>query len=96
MYAKFGTMRENRNQDGAVGVRAEEYLGNVPGRRNRSDDLQFFGEDNYMWRRTSRIPTRPGQIPLKVIKQDFEGVPEPVTRKIVCENAAKLYNIELN
>ena len=31
-----------------------------------------------------------------VIKQDFEGVPEDITRKIVCENAAKLYNIELN
>jgi hypothetical protein len=33
---------------------------------------------------------------LKVIKQEFEGVPEDVTRKIVCDNAAKLYNIELN
>jgi len=33
---------------------------------------------------------------LKVIKQDFDGVPTGITQKIVCDNAAKLYNIELN
>jgi predicted TIM-barrel fold metal-dependent hydrolase len=33
---------------------------------------------------------------LKVIEQDFEGVPEAVTEKIVFANAAKLYNIEVN
>jgi predicted TIM-barrel fold metal-dependent hydrolase len=33
---------------------------------------------------------------LKVIKQDFQGVPEDVTQKIIFDNAAKLYNIELN
>ncbi len=33
---------------------------------------------------------------LKVIKQDFNGVPEDVMRKIVCDNAAKLYQIDLN
>jgi predicted TIM-barrel fold metal-dependent hydrolase len=33
---------------------------------------------------------------LKVIKQDFNGVPEEVTRKIVCDHAAKLYQIDLN
>jgi len=32
----------------------------------------------------------------QVIKQDFNGVPEDVTRKIVCDNAAKLYQIDLN
>jgi predicted TIM-barrel fold metal-dependent hydrolase len=33
---------------------------------------------------------------LKVIEQDFEGVPEDVKHKIIFENAVKLYNIELN
>jgi predicted TIM-barrel fold metal-dependent hydrolase len=32
----------------------------------------------------------------EVIKTDFAGVPEDVTRKIVYENAAKLYGIDLN
>jgi predicted TIM-barrel fold metal-dependent hydrolase len=31
-----------------------------------------------------------------VIEKDFEGVPETVKRKITCDNAAKLYRIELN
>jgi predicted TIM-barrel fold metal-dependent hydrolase len=31
-----------------------------------------------------------------VIQQDFNGVPEEVTRKIVFDNAARLYQIELN
>ena len=97
MYAKFGTMRENTK----LKMQPSEYV-----RRNIwatfQDDAigpmtyKFFGEDNYMW--ASDFPHTDSTWPnsLKVIKQDFEGVPEPVTRKIVCENAAKLYNIELN
>jgi predicted TIM-barrel fold metal-dependent hydrolase len=30
----------------------------------------------------------------KVIERDFAGVPDEVTRKIVYENAAKLYRLE--
>ncbi len=30
----------------------------------------------------------------KVIERDFAGVPEEVTRKIVYENAAKLYRLD--
>jgi predicted TIM-barrel fold metal-dependent hydrolase len=33
---------------------------------------------------------------LKVIKESFEGIPADVTNKIICGNAAKLYNINLN
>jgi predicted TIM-barrel fold metal-dependent hydrolase len=33
---------------------------------------------------------------LKVIDRDFEGVPPEVTQKIICDNARKLYKIELN
>jgi predicted TIM-barrel fold metal-dependent hydrolase len=96
-YEKFGTMRE----DTRLKMHPSDYV-----RRNIwatfQDDAigpmtyKFFGEDNYMW--ASDFPHTDSTWPnsLKVIKQDFEGVPEPVTRKIVCDNAAKLYNIELN
>jgi predicted TIM-barrel fold metal-dependent hydrolase len=33
---------------------------------------------------------------LKVIEKDFADVPAEVTRKIIAENAAKLYRIDLN
>jgi predicted TIM-barrel fold metal-dependent hydrolase len=31
----------------------------------------------------------------EVIDRDFSGIPAPVTRKIVCDNAAALYGIEV-
>jgi predicted TIM-barrel fold metal-dependent hydrolase len=31
----------------------------------------------------------------KVIEKDFAGVPEEVTRKIIFENAVKLYRMDL-
>src|SRR5208282_1443773 len=34
--------REYETQDATVGVRAQEYLGNVPGRCDRSDDVQIL------------------------------------------------------
>ena len=57
---------------------------------------KFFGEDNYMW--ASDFPHTDSTWPnsLKVIEQDFAGVPEQVANKIVNENAAKLYHIDLN
>ncbi|MGA2409374.1 MAG: amidohydrolase family protein [Candidatus Binataceae bacterium] len=57
---------------------------------------QFFGEDNYMW--ASDFPHADSTFPhsLKVIEQNFEGVPAPITHKIVFENASKLYGLELN
>jgi len=97
MYGKFGTMREETK----LQMKPSDYV-----RRNVwatfQDDAigpmtyKFFGENNYMW--ASDFPHTDSTWPnsLKVIKQDFEGVPEDITRKIVCENAAKLYNIELN
>ncbi len=58
--------------------------------------FRYFGEDNFMW--ASDFPHTDSTWPnsLKVIEQDFEGVPEAVKRKIICDNAAKLYNIDLN
>ena len=58
--------------------------------------FNYFGEDNFMW--ASDFPHTDSTWPnsLKVIEQDFKGVPERVTNKIICENAAKLYHINLN
>jgi predicted TIM-barrel fold metal-dependent hydrolase len=58
--------------------------------------FRYFGEDNFMW--ASDFPHTDSTWPnsLKVIEQDFEGVPETVKRKIICDNASKLYHIDLN
>jgi predicted TIM-barrel fold metal-dependent hydrolase len=97
MYGKFGTMNENTK----LKMKPSEYV-----RQNIwatfQDDLigpmmhGYFGADNFMW--ASDFPHTDSTWPnsLKVIEQDFEGVPADVKRKIVFENAAKLYNIELN
>jgi predicted TIM-barrel fold metal-dependent hydrolase len=57
---------------------------------------KFYGEDKYMW--ASDFPhgdcTWPNS--RKVIAQDFAGIPDGVTTKIVCDNAVKLYGLELN
>jgi predicted TIM-barrel fold metal-dependent hydrolase len=57
---------------------------------------KFFGEDNYMW--ASDFPHTDSTWPnsLKIIERDFAEVPDPVVSKIVYENAAKLYRIDLN
>jgi predicted TIM-barrel fold metal-dependent hydrolase len=58
--------------------------------------FKFFGGDNFMW--ASDFPHTDSTWPnsLKVIEQDFEGVPADVKQKIICDNAAKLYHIDLN
>ena len=55
---------------------------------------KFFGTNNYMW--ASDFPHTDSTWPnsRKVIERDFAGVPDDVTRKIVYENAAKLYRIQ--
>lgn len=57
---------------------------------------KFFGEDNYMW--ASDFPHADSTFPnsLKVIEDNFAGVPENVTRKITFDNANRLYNLGLN
>jgi predicted TIM-barrel fold metal-dependent hydrolase len=54
---------------------------------------KFFGTNNYMW--ASDFPHTDSTWPnsRKVIERDFVGVPDDVTRKIVFENAAKLYRL---
>lgn len=57
---------------------------------------KFFGEDNYMW--ASDFPHADSTFPnsLKVIDENFAGVPAGVTRKMVFDNANRLYDMGLN
>ena len=54
---------------------------------------KLFGSTNYMW--ASDFPHTDSTWPesRKVVERDFAGVPEDVRRKIVFENADKLYHI---
>ena len=55
--------------------------------------FKFFGEDNYMW--ASDFPHTDSTWPNshQVIEEDFAGVPDEVTRKIVFDNARKLFRL---
>jgi predicted TIM-barrel fold metal-dependent hydrolase len=55
--------------------------------------FKFFGESNYMW--GSDFPHSDSTWPRSraVIKADFDGVPDEVTRKMVFDNAARLYHL---
>ena len=97
VYEKFGVMWDR------VGLKLKpsEYV-----RRNVwvtfQDDMigpmtwRYFGADNYMW--ASDFPHADSTWPdsLKVIAKDFEGIPDDVTRKMTCDNAAKLYRMDVN
>ena len=95
-YEKFGAMVQE-----PLLMKPSEYVGRQVWATFQDDPVgpanyKFFGEDNYMW--ASDFPHTDTTWPnsRKVIERDFVGVPEEVTRKIVCENAAKLYHIDLN
>ena len=56
----------------------------------------IYGEDNFMW--GSDFPHSDSTFPhsREVIEKNFAGVPERIARKVVFENAARLYRIDLN
>jgi predicted TIM-barrel fold metal-dependent hydrolase len=56
----------------------------------------YFGEDRFMW--ASDFPHTDSTWPhsQKVIEKDFAGVSAEVKRKIVYDNAVKLYRMDLN
>ncbi|MGO9061338.1 MAG: amidohydrolase family protein [Candidatus Binataceae bacterium] len=56
---------------------------------------EFFGADNYMW--ASDFPHTDCTWPHSraVIERDFAKLPDAVTRKIVFENVARVYQMEL-
>lgn len=57
---------------------------------------KMFGEDNFMW--ASDFPHLDSTWPhsREVIKENFASIPESVTQKIVCDNAVKLYRLQLD
>ena len=57
---------------------------------------EFFGANNYMW--ASDFPHADSTFPnsLKVIRENFAGVPEKITQAIVFDNANRLYKMGLN
>jgi uncharacterized protein len=56
---------------------------------------RFFGADNFMW--ASDFPHTDSTFPnsRKVIEENFAGVPEEITDRIVFANANRLYNMGL-
>lgn len=95
VYDKFGAMLPQ-----SLPLKPSEYVRRQVWATFQDDPVgpanhKFFGEDNYMW--ASDFPHADSTWPnsLQVIEKDFAGVPPEVTRKIVCENAAKLYRIDL-
>jgi predicted TIM-barrel fold metal-dependent hydrolase len=57
---------------------------------------EYFGADNYMW--ASDFPHSDSTWPHSrdVVRTDFAKVPDAITRKMVCDNAAQLYGIALD
>ena len=57
---------------------------------------EVFGADNYMW--ASDFPHSDSTFPdsRKWIEKNFTGVPDDVRKRIVYQNAAKLYGVEPN
>ena len=94
-HEKFGSMMKIQ-----IPMKPSEYIKRQIWATFQDDPVapanyRFFGEDNYMW--ASDFPHADSTWPhsQRVIERDFADVPEAVTRKIVCENACKLYRIEL-
>ena len=58
--------------------------------------FESHGEDTFMW--GSDFPHSDSTWPdsRRVIEKNLAGIPEVVARKVVCENAAKLYGIDLD
>ena len=56
----------------------------------------YFGEDRYMW--ASDYPHTDSTFPhsREVIERDFAQVSDSIKRKIVCDNAAKLYRVDIS
>jgi uncharacterized protein len=96
-YEKFDTMSEET----ALPMKPSEYIRRQVWATFQDDSAgpvttSLFGEDNFMW--ASDFPHSDSTWPnsLKVIAHDFAAVPEGVKRKIVFENAVKLYRMDLD
>jgi predicted TIM-barrel fold metal-dependent hydrolase len=95
-FEKFGAMTDER----LLSMPPSDFV-----RKNVwvtfQDDLtgamtaSYFGADNFMW--ASDFPhtdtTWPNSI--EVVKKNFAGISEQVTRKVVFDNAVKLYGMQI-
>ncbi len=95
-FEKFGAMTDER----LLSMPPSDFI-----RKNVwvtfQDDLtgamtaNYFGADNFMW--ASDFPhtdtTWPNSI--EVVKKNFAGISEQVTRKVVFDNAVKLYGMQI-
>jgi predicted TIM-barrel fold metal-dependent hydrolase len=93
-YEKFGAMALER-----LPMKPSDYIRRQLFATFQDDPVgpasyKLFGSANYMW--ASDFPHTDSTWPesRKVVQRDFADVPEDVTRKIVFENAAALYNID--
>jgi len=95
-YEKFNAMEKN-----PLPLKPSEYVRRQIWATFQDDPVgpatyKIFGENNYMW--ASDFPHTDSTWPesRNWIAKDFAGVPEDVTRKIVFENAVKLYRMNLD
>ncbi|MBM4256163.1 MAG: amidohydrolase [Deltaproteobacteria bacterium] len=95
-YEKFNAMEKN-----PLPMKPSDYVRRQMWATFQDDPVgpatyKIFGENNYMW--ASDFPHTDSTWPesRQWIAKDFNGVPDEVTRKIVFENAVKLYRMDLN
>jgi predicted TIM-barrel fold metal-dependent hydrolase len=100
-FHKLGSLRLGTSHGTALKLLPSEYfrrqvyatfIDDAVGVRN----ADLFGADNYMW--SSDYPHLMATWPRsrEAVARNFQGMSEVVKWKIVRENAAKLYNIDLN
>jgi uncharacterized protein len=94
-FEKYGAMLPEK-----LSMRPSEYVRRQLWATFQDDPVgpatwELFGEDNYMW--ASDFPHSDSTFPESHawIDKNFEGVPGPVRRKIVYENAVGLYRMDL-
>jgi predicted TIM-barrel fold metal-dependent hydrolase len=92
---KFGVMLGNRlSMQPSDYVRRQVWATFLDDRVGASA-FETHGQDTFMW--GSDFPHSDSTFPnsRKVIDENLAGVPEAIARKVVCDNAARLYGIEL-
>jgi predicted TIM-barrel fold metal-dependent hydrolase len=95
VYEKFGAMMPERLPQKPSAYVHRQVWATFQDDPVGPANTKFFGADRYMW--ASDFPHADSTWPnsLEVIEKDFAGVPSEVTRKIIYDNAAELYRIDL-
>ena len=100
-YRKLGSLKLSRSSDAKLSLLPSEYFRRQVYATFIDDEVgvrnsDLFGIDNYMW--SSDYPHLMATWPRsrEAVARNFQGISEDVRWKIVHENAARLYNIEVN